>query len=89
MALADEQIFTEFFAPIAEDRRSLRRQLEEFSAIEVPLGRKIADLKDRRRFIDAMVTVARILPRAVDELVDTRQVTKSQAGAPGRGHSFR
>ncbi|GLU28016.1 N-6 DNA methylase [Brucella sp. NBRC 12950] len=73
-ALADEQILTAFFAPITEDRRSLRRQLEEFSGVEVPLGRKIADLKDRRRFIDAMVTVARILSRAVDELVDARLV---------------
>ncbi len=74
VALADEGTFADFFAPVAADRRSLRRQLEEFSAVEVPLGRPIEDLKDRRRFIEAMVTVARILTRAVDELVDARLV---------------
>lgn len=73
-ALEDEATFVDFFFPITADRRSLRRQLEEFSAIEVPLGKSIADLRDRRRFIDAMVTVARILSRAVDNLVDSHLV---------------
>jgi|GEM_PF-5720414 len=73
-ALEEEATFVDFFSPITADRRSLRRQLEEFSAIEVPLGKPITDLRDRRRFIDAMVTVARILSRAVDDLVDSHLI---------------
>ncbi|WP_237478658.1 Eco57I restriction-modification methylase domain-containing protein [Lichenibacterium dinghuense] len=72
--LADEASFLAFFSPLTPGRRTLREQLAAFSAIDVPIGRPIRSARDRRRFVDSIVTTARILNQAVGALVDARLV---------------
>lgn len=72
--LEDDDLFVDFFSPLTPDRRTLRAQLREFASMEIPLGRSIVKPRDRKRFVDAIVTTARVLSSAVSDLVDRKLV---------------
>lgn len=72
--LENQEVFETFFAPLTADRRTLRAQLANFTERKLPPGRKIENAKDRKRFVDAIVTTARILSASVDSLVTAKLV---------------
>jgi hypothetical protein len=74
--LAPDDAFIDFFAPLSPVARTLKAQLTRFASVDIPPGRIIAagDTADRKRFIDAVVTTARLLSSAVRNMVSARLV---------------
>lgn len=69
--LAGDAEFLDFFGPLTSDRRKLSNGLVAFAESEVPLGAGIVDAVGHKRFVNDVVTVARILSNAVSTLVTT------------------
>ena len=68
---SDETKFTDCFTPLTKNRRTLHSILDDFINSEIPKGEAVTE-STRPVFINSIVTVARILSRAILEMVDTR-----------------
>jgi hypothetical protein len=71
--LTQEESFDSCFGPLMEGRPTLASLLRDFASKDVP-ELSIVGTARRKEFIDSVVTVARIISRAVTDLVDTHLI---------------
>lgn len=71
--LTQEEAFDSCFTPLMGDRPTLINLLRDFTASDIPELSSVGTV-NRKEFIDSVVTVARIISRAVTELVDTHLI---------------